>query len=136
MDNDLQNITQKHEDLATRTPLKTGCELRSSGRVSNSRSTCGNYRITYCCQSGDVMNVKNSSSVIKTTLQHSHSNLITWRLVDAIVITWPLLGTTWVWNGDFRIGSGVMKISKNQTWIASDSILLSKRTQPCNMFQY
>ena len=53
MDNDLQNITQKHEDLATRTPLKTGCELRSSGRVSNSRSTCGNHRITYCCQSGD-----------------------------------------------------------------------------------
>jgi hypothetical protein len=46
MDNDLQHITQKHEDRVTRTPLKTGCEL-------NSRSTCGNHRITYCCQSGD-----------------------------------------------------------------------------------
>jgi hypothetical protein len=32
--NDLQNITHKITDRVTRTPLKTGDELRCSGRVS------------------------------------------------------------------------------------------------------
>jgi hypothetical protein len=40
MDNDLQNIAQKHKDRATRTPLKTGGELRYS--------TCGTHRVTPC----------------------------------------------------------------------------------------
>jgi len=31
--NDLQNITQKTEDRATRTPLRSGDNLRCSGRV-------------------------------------------------------------------------------------------------------
>jgi len=31
--NDHKNITQKTKDWATRTPLKTGSELRCSGRV-------------------------------------------------------------------------------------------------------
>jgi hypothetical protein len=50
-----------------------------------------------------VMNVKNSSNVIKTTLQPSQYSLISWRLVNAIVIMWPLLDTTWVWNVDFGL---------------------------------
>ena len=66
MDNDLQNIAQKHKDRATRTPLKTGGELRYS--------TCGTHRVTPCCK--PVMNVENSSRFIKTTLQLSHSNFI------------------------------------------------------------
>jgi len=37
--NDLQNIAQKTKDRATRTSLKTGGELRCSGRVSRSCST-------------------------------------------------------------------------------------------------
>ena len=44
--NDLQNITQKTIDRATRSPLKTGGELRSSGRVSSSCSTRGTRRVT------------------------------------------------------------------------------------------
>jgi hypothetical protein len=43
--NDLQNITHKTKDPATRTPLKTGGELRSFGRVSSSCSTCGTRRV-------------------------------------------------------------------------------------------
>ena len=38
--NDLQNITQKTKDRATRTPLKIESELRCSRRASNS---CSNY---------------------------------------------------------------------------------------------
>ena len=38
--NDLQIITQKTKDQVTRTPLKTRSELRCSGRVSSSCSTC------------------------------------------------------------------------------------------------
>ena len=34
--NDLQNATQKTKDRATRTPLKSGDELRSSGRIASS----------------------------------------------------------------------------------------------------
>jgi hypothetical protein len=34
--NDLQNITQKTKDRVTRTPLKTGGELRFSGWVNSS----------------------------------------------------------------------------------------------------
>ena len=37
--NDLQNITHKTKDPATRTPLKTGGEPRCSGMVSSSCST-------------------------------------------------------------------------------------------------
>ena len=44
--NDLQNITQKTKNRATRTPPKTGCELRGSGRVSSSCSTCDTRRVT------------------------------------------------------------------------------------------
>ena len=42
--NDLQNITQKTKNWATRTPLKTGNELSFSGKDS---SSCGTRRITY-----------------------------------------------------------------------------------------
>ena len=42
---DLQNFTQKTKDRTIRTPLKTESELRSSGRVSSSCSTCGTCRI-------------------------------------------------------------------------------------------
>ena len=35
--NDLQNITHKTKDQVTQTPLKTGSELRCSGRVSATR---------------------------------------------------------------------------------------------------
>jgi hypothetical protein len=36
---------QKIKARVTRTPLKTGCELRCSGRVSSSCSTSGTHRI-------------------------------------------------------------------------------------------
>ena len=39
--NDSQNIIQQIKDRATRTPLKCGCELRCSGGVGSSCSTCG-----------------------------------------------------------------------------------------------
>ena len=37
--------TQKTKDQVTRTPLKTGGELRCSGRVSSSYSTSGTRRV-------------------------------------------------------------------------------------------
>jgi hypothetical protein len=40
------NITQKTKDRATRTPLKTGGELRCYRRVSSSCSTCDTRRAT------------------------------------------------------------------------------------------
>jgi positive regulator of sigma E activity len=44
------NCPQKHytetKDLATRTPLKTGVEVRCSGRVNSSCSTCDARRVT------------------------------------------------------------------------------------------
>jgi len=47
--NDLQNTTQKTKDWATRTPLKTGGELRCSGRVRSTGTICGTHddRIIY-----------------------------------------------------------------------------------------
>ena len=44
--NDLQYITQKTKDRATRTPLKTGSELRCPRRASGSCSTSGTRRVT------------------------------------------------------------------------------------------
>ena len=44
--NNLQNITHKTKDPATRTPLKTGGEPRWSGRVGSSCSTCDNRGVT------------------------------------------------------------------------------------------
>ena len=44
--NDVQNTTQKIKDRAIRTSLKSGDELRCSGRVSNSCSTCDNSSVT------------------------------------------------------------------------------------------
>jgi hypothetical protein len=44
--NDLQNTTQKTKDQVTRTLLKTGDELRYTGRVSSSCSTSGPHRVT------------------------------------------------------------------------------------------
>ena len=42
----LQNKKQKTKDRATRNPLKTGDELRCSGRASSSCSTCDTLRVT------------------------------------------------------------------------------------------
>ena len=42
----LQNITYKTKDRITQTPLKTGSELRCSGRVGSSCSTSGTHRVT------------------------------------------------------------------------------------------
>jgi len=42
--NDVHNTTQERK--TTRTPLKSGEELRCSRRVSSSCSTCGNRRVT------------------------------------------------------------------------------------------
>ena len=47
------------------------------------------------------------------TIQPSHYNLISWRLVNAIVITWPLLDTTWVWNVDFGLVLEWWRCEKN-----------------------
>jgi hypothetical protein len=44
--NDLQNTTQKTKDRATRTQLKTGGELRCSGRVSSSCATSDTRCVT------------------------------------------------------------------------------------------
>jgi hypothetical protein len=43
--NDLQNTTHKTKDRVTRTPLKTGGELRCSGRVGSSCFTSGISRV-------------------------------------------------------------------------------------------
>ena len=45
--NYLQNTTQKTEDCATRTVLKTDGELECSGRVSSSCSTNNNRHVTF-----------------------------------------------------------------------------------------
>ena len=44
--NNLQKNTQKTKDRVTRNAIKTGGELRLSGRVIMSCSTCGTYRGT------------------------------------------------------------------------------------------
>jgi len=44
--NDLQNVTHETKDRATRTPLKTGGELRCSKKVCNSCFTCGTRRVS------------------------------------------------------------------------------------------
>ena len=44
--NDQQSTTQKTKDRVTRTPIKTGGELRCSGRVGGSCSTSYNRRAT------------------------------------------------------------------------------------------
>ena len=43
---DEQSITQKTEDRAIRTPLKTENELGCSGRINSSCSTCDTRRVT------------------------------------------------------------------------------------------
>ena len=42
--NNLPNITHKTKDRVTRTPLKTGAEIRCFARVSSSCSTSGTHR--------------------------------------------------------------------------------------------
>ena len=44
--NDLQNTTLKTKDRATRTPLKTGGEIRCSGKVASSCSIGGTCCVT------------------------------------------------------------------------------------------
>jgi hypothetical protein len=43
---DPQNITHKTKDRVARTPIKTGVELRCSGRVGSYCSTSGTRRVT------------------------------------------------------------------------------------------
>ena len=43
---DPQNITHKTKDRVGRTPIKTGVELRCSGRISSSCSTSGTHHVT------------------------------------------------------------------------------------------
>ena len=52
---DLQNITQKTKDRATRTPLRQWGELRCSGRVGSSCSTNDARRDTLVTQQPGVI---------------------------------------------------------------------------------
>jgi hypothetical protein len=49
--NDLQNITQKTKDRATRTPLNIRRELKCSGKVGSSCSTCDTRRVNFVASS-------------------------------------------------------------------------------------
>ena len=51
--NDLQNTTQKIEERATRTLIKTGGELKSSERVSSSCTVMWHSSCCSCYKSGD-----------------------------------------------------------------------------------
>jgi hypothetical protein len=51
---DLQNTKQKTKERPTRTPLKTGDELRCFRRVSSSCSTCGTRHITVKRQAHNI----------------------------------------------------------------------------------
>ena len=57
INNNLQNIAQKTKDGATRTPLKTGSELRCSGRVGSSWSTCMQQCFFLVLNVGKVWNI-------------------------------------------------------------------------------
>jgi len=65
--NDLQNITKKTKDWATRTPINTGDELGTSAKISSSRPTSGTRRVTIVTNSvishewGKEQNVNNLS---------------------------------------------------------------------------
>jgi hypothetical protein len=65
--NDLQNITKKTKDWATRTPINTGDELGTSAKISSSRSTSVTRRVTIVTNSvishewGKEQNVNNLS---------------------------------------------------------------------------
>ena len=48
----IYNTTQKTKDPAPRTPLKTGRELKCSGRVHSYCSTCDTRRVI-CYKPGD-----------------------------------------------------------------------------------
>ena len=49
--NDIQNTTQKTKDRVTRTPLKTGGELRGSGRINSYCSTPGTSCVSFVTHS-------------------------------------------------------------------------------------
>ena len=115
---------EQHEPIQNRT-----WTLVLRGRLNSSRSTCCNHRVTSCCKPGDESWMLRIHQMLLKTIQPSHYNLISWRLVSAIVITWPLLDTTWVWNVDFGLVLEWWRCKK-KTLIASESILLSKRTLP------
>ena len=62
-DKDLQNI-HISKDRVTRTQLKTGDELRCSGKVGSSCSTCGARHVTRILKCG-----KNITAIYTTIIQ-------------------------------------------------------------------
>jgi len=71
--NDLQNTTLKNKDRATRTPLKTGGELRCSGRESSSCSISGTRRVISDagCKSDIVVLNTHTSTVYLPSLNNN-----------------------------------------------------------------
>ena len=80
---DLHNISHKTKDRVTRTPLKTGGELKCTGMVSSSCSTSDTRRVIFsmkkmyassainqqCVRDGAQM-LKNHTCIITNTGQH------------------------------------------------------------------
>ena len=64
--NDLQNITQKTTDRATRTNLKTGAELRCSGRVSSSWARKGTEVLAWYMVICDRYSVAVNEVIVET----------------------------------------------------------------------
>ena len=64
--NDLQMITQKTKDRATRTSLNTDRELRCPGRVSSSCFTCGTRRVKifWMTENKKILNHKKCTCLI------------------------------------------------------------------------
>jgi hypothetical protein len=86
--NDLQSTTQKTKDQTTRTQLKTGDELRCSGRVGSSCSNSGTRRATIVTKPVIIMNEnkngKRNISVGFTKQRHSSSYWHCWYTSDNV----------------------------------------------------
>ena len=77
--NDIQNITQKTKDRATRTSLKTGGELMCSERVGSSCSTYATRRVTLVTNPVTIHGRRKSRILIATNGTH-------YILTDIIII--------------------------------------------------
>ena len=93
--NDLQNITQKTKYRATQTPLKTGGELRCSGRVRNFCFTCGAHRVNLITNHVMVQTVKLSKCLLQIN-HYEHVNQYIYVSFHVLPhLTLKVMGSYW-----------------------------------------
>jgi hypothetical protein len=121
------------KDRVTRTPLKTGSELRCSGRVSSYFSTSDTRRVNLVTNTDYGLKTNRASF---TTISHTCINKLD---VYVIVSLFKIIKLFIAWSAEIKLVSGITIVwgnAEDNSWYRGDNESVITRISSLQVFYY